>query len=305
MRSGKQRWFCKRCHKVFVWKNKGASKNQKLKLFRKWVIGKRTLSDLSKEGRKSVSTLRRIFKYYLNKPPRIKPSPNSKSILMIDGTRFENNYCLILYWDITLDKPQGLRISTGEKSQEIIQDLQFLKDNQVNCLGVVSDGGTGIISGLKAVYGDIPKQRCLVHIQRRTLGWLTLKPKTKAGIYLREICKCINGIRTRSERDEWIKIFWLWDKKYNKFLKERTLAPDGKHWWYTHRNLRRVRRHLLNALPFMFLYLNHPNLPKDTNKLEGGVFSWLKSNCGLHRGISKDKRNNFLTWYIHFKYFDK
>ncbi|MBU4512942.1 transposase [Patescibacteria group bacterium] len=224
---------------------------------------------------------------------------------MIDGTRFEHDYCVILYWDIVLNKPQGLRFSTGEIGEEITRDLEYLKAKGVNCVGAVSDGGKAIILSLNAVYDDIPKQRCLVHIQRRTMGWLTQRPKLEAGVYLREICKCINKIKTKREKNKWIKTFQLWDKTYNEFLKERTVSFDGKHWRYTHRNLRRVRRHILNALPFMFLYLDCPSLPKDTNKLEGGVFSWLKDTCGRHRGITKDKRASFLTWYIHFKYLDK
>lgn len=223
---------------------------------------------------------------------------------MIDGTRFENDYCVVLYWDIVLDKPQGLRFSTGEIGEEIARDLEHLKDDGVNCLGAVSDGGKAIIFGLNAVYGDIPKQRCLVHIQRRTMAWLTQRPKTKAGIHLREICKCINKIKTKKERDKWTETFHLWDKTYNSFLKEKTIGPDDKHWWYTHRNLRRVRRHILNALPFMFLYLDYPSLSKDTNKLEGGIFSPLKDHCRAHRGITKDRRANFLNWHIYFKYLD-
>jgi len=224
---------------------------------------------------------------------------------MIDGTRFEHDYCVVFYWDIILNKPQYIRFSTGEIGEEIICDLEHLKTKGVNCLGAVSDGGKSILFGLNAVYGDIPKQRCLVHIQRQTLAWLTQRPKTEAGIYLREICKCINKINVKKEQDKWIKAFCLWNKTYTAFLKEKTIGPNGKHWWYTHRNLRRVRRHILNAIPSMFFYLDYPGLPKDTNKLEGGIFSPLKDHCRTHRGITKERRANFLIWHIYFRYLEK
>lgn len=304
-KSNRQRWYCKVCKKTFTRKNRSVSTLNQKPLFKKWVIGKKTLKDLSKESKKSKRTLQNIFNHYLNKPPTIKPTSNPKSILMIDGTKFENDFCLILYYDIALDKPQGLRVSNNEMKEEITLDLKRIKAGGVNCIGAVSDGKKALISSLEAIYGDIPKQRCLVHVQRQTLAWLTQRPKTEAGKVLREICKYINKIKTKNESKKWIKAFLLWDKIYNDFLKEKTIAPDGKHWWYTHRNLRRVRRHLLNALPCMFLYLEYPKLPKDTNKLEGGIFSPLKDHCRTHRGITKERRTNFLVWHVYFRYFNK
>lgn len=99
VRNGKQRFLCRACGKLFIWKNTGASKNQRLKLFRKWIIGKYTLKELSKETKKSIKSLRILFKNFLDNPPKPKIKPNPKCYLTIDGIYFKNNFCLLNYRD--------------------------------------------------------------------------------------------------------------------------------------------------------------------------------------------------------------
>lgn len=180
--------------------------------------------------------------------------------------------------------------------------MQALKESGVICIGVVTDGGKGLVSALNHVYPDIPKQRCLVHIQRLSLAWLTRFPKTQAGQELRRLCLVLNRITTKRQSTQWIKGFKAWNEKYSEFLKERTIGPDSKRWWYTHKSLRKVRRYILNALPYMFLYLDHPRLPKDTNLLGGAVFAPLKEIYRSHRGLNPERRANFLAWYLYLKY---
>lgn len=270
--------------------------------FNKWIIGKRTLQELSQVSGRSVRTLQRLFGVWLSRPPQPRPVSNQKSILVIDGTWFNREHCLIVYYDAVKRHIQCWRYSSGEHGAEILSDLEALKAGGVICCGATSDGGKGIIFALNRLYPDIPKQRCLVHLQRLSLAWLTRWPKTDAGRELRSLCLLINQIETRGHRDIWLRLFHKWLVRHHDFLKERTLGPDRKRWWYTHKNLRKVRRYLLNALPFMFLYLDHRSLPKDTNALEGGIFSPLKEICRSHRGVTKQKRANFLAWYLYLKY---
>lgn len=262
------------------------------------------MSDLANEHKISKRTLQRIFADYLDNPPEIQPRPNNKSILLIDGTWFNRESCLVVYYDLSLAVPQLIRCSDRERFDEMVSDLEFLKQQGVNCIGAVSDGSNAILSALRAIFDDVPKQRCLVHVQRQTLTWITQRPRMTAGIVLRKVCLQINQIQTSQEKDRWLKLFMKWDRRFDEFLKERTYDSDNIHWRYAHRSLRKVRRHLFNALPDMFHYLENPALPKDTNRLEGGLFSWLKNRYRLHRGIKKTKRFKFLKWYLYFKYFD-
>lgn len=209
---------------------------------------------------------------------------------------------MIVYYDVIKERVQYWRYATSENSLEITEDLKALAAQGVLCTGAVTDGGKGLILALNTVYPKIPTQRCLVHLQRLSLAWLTLRPRTQAGRELRALVCVLNRIETKRQRNQWINAFIHWNEQCAHFLKERTYRPDGKRWWYTHKYLRKVRRYLLNALPSMFLYLDHPRLPKDTNMLEGGIFSPLKEIYKSHRGIPEGKRAHFLAWYLFVKY---
>ncbi len=262
---------------------------------------KQPLSDIARLARRSPRTLHRWFTQYLNHPPAPDPTPNASCIALIDGTYFKRVSCSVLYYDHKQKRILWWRWSSGERTEEIIADLETLKTKGVYLQAAVTDGRKALILALKTVYPGIVLQRCLVHLERQTLAWLTQRPKYKAGQELRKLCLVLNCIDTTQKRQLWLKLFQQWCDTYNEFLKERSTSFDGKHWRYTHRNLRKVNKHLLNALPYMFTYLKHPCIPKDTNQLEGGKFSELKEIIFNHRGIPKSKRPNFLSWYYHFK----
>ena len=97
--NNKQRWFCKKCSKSFFLRNSGTRDNQKLKLFHKWIIGKRTIPELSKEVNKSTSALRRTFEKFLDHPPAPIIKQNNTCHLIIDGVYFGNTFCLVNYFD--------------------------------------------------------------------------------------------------------------------------------------------------------------------------------------------------------------
>jgi hypothetical protein len=258
------------------------------------------LEDISEESGYSISTLQRIFEKYLNNLPVHKIIPNENCILLLDGTYFEKENCLIVYVDIAKNSILHWRYTTSEKAEEIEADLRYLKNSGVNVVSAISDGGKAILSALNSVYPDIPKQRCLVHIQRMALLWLTQKPKTIAGKTLRALCLNVNRIKTKEDAELWIETFLYWNSKYEKFLNEKSRSYDEK-WWYTHKYLRKTRRMIVGALPDMFHYLEVSKLPKDTNKIDGGIFSDLKNHYRIHRGIPKHKRGKFFHWYLYLK----
>jgi hypothetical protein len=268
--------------------------------FLKWILKKRTLEDISDESGYSLSTVQRIFKDYLDHPPVHKIIPNSNCLLLLDGTWFEKKNCLIVYYDIIKKNILHWRYTTGEKSEEIGVDLHYLKANGVNVIAAISDGGRGILSALNDVYPDIPKQRCLVHIQRMAILWLTKRPKTTAGKTLRALCLTVNRIRNWEEANLWIETFLEWDKQHKSFLEEKSYAINGR-WWYTHKYIRRTRRMIVGALPDTFHYLDILDLPKDTNRIDGGIFSDLKEHYRRHRGIPGHKRERFFHWFLYLK----
>ena len=254
-----------------------------------------TISSLKHKGRNTI--LRAIY-WYLDYPPKPNPKLNLDCYPVIDATWFGRENCLIVYWDKDMKKAQWWRWSQRkETAWEIYEDINNLKKNKVIFKAVTSDGSPGIKTALEYLYPSIPHQRCLVHLQRMGLIFLTQRPKTLAGLDLRNLILKLNTINAHKEHNLWVKNFYHWCHKYYFFLKEKSYAFERRNWWYTHKGLRRVRRMIINALPNMWHYLDNPKISKDTNGLEGRWGS-LKDHFRNHKGLSKGRRKTYLSWYL-------
>jgi hypothetical protein len=117
--------------------------------------------------------------------------------------------------------------------------------------------------------------------------YLTNRPKTQAGQELRLISNSL----TRQTEKSFVEDIDEWHKKWRLLLAERTSAPDGKHWWYTHRQLRAAYRSLHTNMPYLFSSQRHPELriPNTNNSLEG-YFSHLKALLNNHHGLRRWRR---------------
>lgn len=129
------------------------------------------------------------------------------------------------------------------------------------------------------------------------LIYITQRPKTLAGLDLRAIALKINRVETHKQHYLWQKEFYSWCNQYYFFLKQKSYSFEKRNWWYTHKYLRKIRRLIINALPDMWHYLDNKNISKDTNGLEGRWNS-LKDHFLNHRGLSKNKREAYLLWYL-------
>jgi len=247
----------------------------------------------------SRSTAFREINYFLNRAPEHKTIPNQNAHLCIDGTYFKRTNCLILYFDHDFKYHQLWRYSTAEKESEVEKDLRALKRAGVNVVSATTDGRLSLKSALMRVFPEAIHQRCLVHIQRFAETYLTQNPKTWAGRELKEISSLVNTIATHQQRMLFEARVFDWQRKYELMLKEKTYSEDGG-WWYTHRNLRKVIRHILEALPDMWRYLDNEEIPKDTNGLEGRLTD-LKHKFKTHRGLKRTKRELYLSWYLNAK----
>ena len=146
---------------------------------------------------------------------------------------------------------------------------------------------------------DVIVQRCLVHIQRMCLLWLTRFPKHPAGIELRHLVLMLLRIKTENDRTHWTRELELWHKRHKLYLQEKTIHQETGRYWYTHKLLRRSYFTMKKALPNMFHYLRNPAIPSTTNGIEG-FFSHLKNHLDLHRGLTIEHRIDFMKWYVYF-----
>ena len=158
----------------------------------------------------------------------------------------------------------------SEKSERQLRS--FFKPLIARGLSPVSctvDGNPQAIRVLKALWPEVIIQRCLVHVQRQGLMWCRRYPKTAMGRELRIIFLQVTGIRTKEERDQFLESVEPRPEKGRVFS-----------------DIRRARSMLIKALPYMFHYLDDPNIPFTTNGLEG-YFSRLKGHYRQHRGLRK------------------
>ncbi len=83
---------------------------------------------LSRYSEMSLSNLQKIFKDYRFQVPFISIKSKTKIHLLIDGTRFSNRLCLILYYDYNIRYMQLYRETNKEKLRDIKENLKNLKE---------------------------------------------------------------------------------------------------------------------------------------------------------------------------------
>ena len=268
--------------------------------FKKWVLHRQTLLYLSNESGYSVRTLKTYFHNYLSKAPVLPIYPREKLNLLIDGTYFSNDICLIVYRDNAIKYTQLYRLTNGEYYHEIKEDLENLLKLNITIESITCDGHRAILKAIRLSCKDVILQRCLVHIERECKSWLTTNPKNIAGNELLFIVKKLSLIKHHFQSHEWIIELLKWHEQHKNYINEKSYSFYTKRYWFKHKMVRRAFIHIKNALPNMFQYLFNERVPKTTNGLES-FFGHLKSHLLLHRGLTKEHRKNFIKWYLYFK----
>ena len=163
---------------------------------------------------------------------------------------------------------------------------------------ITTDGHKSILKAIKKSLPDVITQRCLVHIQRMCLLWLTRYPRHLSGIELRQLVLLLMKIKTENDRKFWTRELNNWYVRHKDYLQEKTVNEKTGGYWYKHKLLRRSYFSIKRALPNMFHYLNNAAIPNTTNGIEG-FFSHLKNHLDLHRGLTVKHRIDFIKWYVY------
>ena len=258
------------------------------------------MEQLVTETSLSKSTIQRLFKGYLKEPPRLSVYPSERVNLLIDGTYFSKDLCLILYRDNTIKFTQLYRFSDGERYEELKEDLENLLLLGVQIESITCDGHRALLRAIRKVCPQVTLQRCVIHVQRMCRIWLSSNPKSIPGQELRRIISTLHLVQSKQELSYWLLELANWDGRHHEFVHEKTVNPITEKYWYKHKLLRRSFSVLKSALPNLFAYLENPRIPKSTNGLES-FFGHLKTNLNIHRGLSTGNRKSFLRWYLYFK----
>ena len=248
----------------------------------------------------SNRSISRLFKKYLSQAPLISVKSKKQVHLLIDGTYLPNGLCLILYYDHAIRYVQLYRTSNQEKFREIYEDLKTLKQLNVDVYSVTCDGHKAILKAIVKAYPSAIIQRCVVHVKRQCRAYLSGNPKLEASIQLLKITNQITGIKTQEQCSLWLLQLHQWYQGYKDILLEESFNEQKNQYWYTHVGLHKAYTLLSNALPNLFCYLNDPQIPSTTNRLES-FFKHLKEKLLLHSGLRLEAKRNFIKWYLHFK----
>jgi hypothetical protein len=94
----------------------------------------------------------------LHKAPVLEFSSTDEIYLVLDGTYFPNDVCLVVYRNFHLKLTQLYRISDGEHFQEIAEDLQNLLNLGIKIKSITSDGDKSSIKAIKKICPKVPPE---------------------------------------------------------------------------------------------------------------------------------------------------
>ena len=207
-----------------------------------------------------------------------------QSIVVVgDATFFSRSYGVLIFREPNLKINliwKEIRTETPGKYEQLKLELESAG---FVIKAAVLDGKRGV----RNIFSDIPVQMCHFHQVAIVNRYLTRKPKLESGKELRKITLSL----TKSTEIKFSKILDNWYKKWNLFLKEKTINPVTGRWHYTHKRIRSAYRSLKNNLPYLFTYQKHSelNIPNTTNSLDGSITT-LKNSIRIHRGINQKNR---------------
>ncbi len=167
--------------------------------FKKWILERQTYKTLTRDSGYSKDTLQRTFYAILEQAPKVKIIQRNNVNLRMDATYFEK-FCLVCYQDDFDGYTQLIRFTDKEDYFEMKEDLENLIKLGIQIESVTTDGHKSILKAIKKAVPDAKVQRCLVHIQRMCLIWLTRFPKHIAGQELRNLVLMLLKIKTENDK---------------------------------------------------------------------------------------------------------
>ena len=95
----------------------------------------------------------------------------------------------------------------------------------------------------------------------------------------------------------WRKQVDKWVTKNFSYLREKRTDDIGRS-WFVHTKARKAVNLLRSVSNTSFKFLDHYQIPKTNNGLEG-LFSVIRRKWRSHPRLSKKRWKQFLSWYIY------
>lgn len=244
--------------------------------------------------RTSQSTIRRVVRYWLERPPEIKANYCSIKYIICDGSLLNRRTGIYAIMNSENHKIIDAAYGVREGVKDLKGFYQRLKSAGLEPLSATVDGNPQQIKYLRETWPKIKIQRCIVHIQRQGLSWCRKNPKRIESKSLRELLLVLTNVKTKEDSLRFIKGVEAWENRFGTSIESS--SNRGR----VFSDLVRARSMLLKALPNMFHYLDDTNITHSTNAVEG-YFSRVKEHYRSHRGLSIKNRDAYFKWYFFLK----
>lgn len=294
---GTQRWYCPWCQTSAVKTRQDTRLRYRRQLFTKWSTGFSSRATIAKTYSVNRRTITRWVTPVLQEPSSFSHHEGtSGNMILCDGLHINGRYGVLLLIRTIMHPVVCIEV-LWESSDTWRNAFSFIEKPSV----IVGDGQKGMIRAARMLWPSIRFQRCLVHIQRLCMIRISQHPTTKAGQELSILVSSVFSVWTRRQKRRWIRAFHRWQKRYDSVINEKLVLmyPSGrKSWRYAHSRLHAARSLLRNALPDMFTYVGHWEIPRTTNYCEGGLNAPIKELLHRHRGTLPSTKKAIVIRYL-------
>lgn len=257
-------------------------------MWKEYTNGKQTYQQLAKKHHISIKTVQSYLDKY---KPTFKQIQPKQVIVVVDAVYFQR-VCVYQVVRNVLKKRENIscRLIPYETVQDFVAMITNLQQQGFVIKGIVVDGRRGIFHAFEK---KIPIQMCQFHQTHIVRRYLTGNPKTEAGQHLQIIVKRV----TQTDEISFRFYLMIWELMWGEFIKEKTVNPITKRWFYTHKRLRSAFRSLKTNLPYLFTFQKHNGMPNTTNSLDG-LFAHLKDKVRMHRGLKLHRKKKLIEYLI-------
>ncbi len=290
--NGKNKFKCNSCFYQWI-ERRGGSKKDYLKAYWRWIIDRRTISQICTDLDVSYPKLIKEFDALDEISDGLQEDALEDRFqqinLIIDATFFGRNYGFLILRDIR--RVLYFKEIKTESIKHFRDGLIAVRDAGYRIQSVTIDGRRGYINNIRKLLGNIPIQMCLFHQKLIIRRYITDKPQSQCGKDLKELMRLL----CKPEfHQEFIDRFDFLQTKYHGLLHQRNHLGH-----YKNNNLRAAFRSINTNMMYLFTYSDWKdlNIPSTINRLEG-AFGHLKSDMKIHRGLSENRKKKAVRFYL-------
>ena len=150
--NNKQRFFCQRCQRAFIWRQPHVKRRKEKRWFEYWVVESYSIRQLCKQSGHSHSKLKRIKNYWLERLPKERIDYTDYKYLIYDGTYFHKNGCLISLMDTKTKMIIANIYAHKEGGKTVSPWFTDLRQKGLNPSYIVMDGEQTIMKAIRDIW---------------------------------------------------------------------------------------------------------------------------------------------------------